>query len=121
MYCRMNRVECSYADMNGYCDSTACHNMNLVGNIIPKERPENINIGDSSIWVKPQSNWHTGKPTDKVWYLVTSGGNNSASYDIGRWDGESFCYMEYLDSADVIAWQKIEPYKEKGDGIQTGM
>ena len=62
------------------------------------------------------SPWHTGIPTEEGWYLVTSGGNNSAAYDIGKWDGESFCYMEYLDSADVVAWQKIEPYKEKNNG-----
>lgn len=59
------------------------------------------------------SPWHTGTPAEEGWYLVTSGGNNSASYDIGKWDGESFCFMEYLDSADVVAWQKIEQYKEK--------
>ena len=69
-----------------------------------------------NLWNNRPSNWHTGTPTEEGWYLVTSGGNNSASYDIGKWDGESFCYMEYLNSADVVAWQKIEPYKEDWDG-----
>lgn len=65
---------------------------------------------------KASNNWHTGTPTEEGWYLVTNGDDDSASYDIGKWDGESFCYMEYLDSAYVVAWQKIDPYKEKKDG-----
>ena len=107
MYCRMNRVECRYADMNGYCDSTACHNMNLVGNIIPKERPENIS--NCSIWVKPQSNWHTGTPTEGGLYFVYDKycgyGKRVLKKDISK---------EQLEVAfhDVLAWIPIEPYKE---------
>jgi len=127
MYCRMNRVECSYANTNGYCDSSACHNMNVVGNILPKERPENIS--NSSIWVKPQSNWHTGTPKETGEYLVC------IRYDFGKegyttanyvepfnphtgWynlkppseeDGHEWCKKNGIE---VIAWQKIEPYKE---------
>lgn len=125
MYCRMNRVECRYADMNGYCDSTACHNMNVVGNIIPKERPENI--GDSSIWVKPHGNWHTGTPTEEGWYLVAY----ECVYDCkNKGKIEYFTlniitdedgYKDYRGRASddvwkAVAWQKIEPYKEKNNG-----
>ena len=56
--------------------------------------------------------WHTGTPTEEGWYLVTSGGDTPLSYDIGKWDGESFCYMEVLNSIDVVAWQKITPFED---------
>ena len=42
MYCRFNRIDCPYANENGYCDSTACHNINILGNIVAKEPPKNI-------------------------------------------------------------------------------
>lgn len=104
MYCRMNRVECRYADMNGYCVSTACHNMNLVGNIIPKERPENIS--NSSIWVKPQGDWHTGTPTEEGWYLLECniGNSDGTYYATDYWNNE----VGYWTVNRVIRWQKIE-------------
>lgn len=113
MYCRMNRVECRYADMNGYCDSTACHNMNLVGNIIPKQRLENIGIGNSSIWVKPQSNWHKGTPTEEGWYLLHLK-KDSKPYCVAYMDGRHWLGINdfFILVDDVKAWMPIEPYKE---------
>ena len=129
MICRMTGIICPYANEYGYCDSTACHNMNIVGNIIPKERPENIS--NSSIWVKHQSNWQTGTPTEKGLYVVltkvsTEGVSSSeGTYILDYWDGYSFQYlkrkaMTYAltepDTYGWVAWQKIEPYKEKENG-----
>ena len=119
MYCRMNRVECRYADMNGWCDSTACHNMNL---------PTNCNnLEDYTIPTqenKPQSNWHTGIPTEEGWYLVAY----ECVYDCKNkgkieyftlniiTDEDGFRDYRGRASDDVwkaVAWQKIELYKEK--------
>lgn len=124
MYCRMNRVECPYADMNGYCDSTACHNMNVVGNIIPKERPDNINIGNSSIWVKPQGNWHKGEPTrTDCLYLVLwfDTEDKTYQYSVLHWHNQLHCWFDEETpsclwgdewKAKVVAWLPFEPYKE---------
>lgn len=109
MYCRMNRVECRYADMNGYCDSTACHNMNVVGNILPNERPENIS--NSSIWVKPQSNWHKGTPTENGWYLFSYKYLDTIRYGTDCFLDGKWVFNPALDEK-MLAWQKIEPFKE---------
>lgn len=113
---------CYYANENGYCDSTACHNMNVVGNIIPKERPENI--GDSSIWVKPHGNWHTGTPTEDGEYLVICQYviNNYYyreklvwEFENGNWKNKQrLTENNYIEELKILAWygQKIEPYIE---------
>ena len=109
MLCRMTGIICPYANENGYCDSTACHNMNVVGNIIPKECSENINIGNSSIYVKPQGNWHTGTPTEGGLYFVYDKycgyGKRELKKDISE---EQLKYAFH----NVLAWIPIEPFKE---------
>lgn len=58
--------------------------------------------------VNLDTNWHTGTPTEEGWYLLC----------LKRDDTEYFytTYFRY-DGADkvkdVVAYQKIEPYKEK--------
>lgn len=127
MYCLINRVECRYADMNGWCDSTACHNMNVVGNIIPNERPENIR--NSSIWAKPQSNWHTGTPTVNDPFYVREVFVLQFATPTGGWyfhghlfkpDFSNKCFRSWVDKSITFAfdcpdlwWQKIEPFVEE--------
>lgn len=113
MICRMTGIICPYANENGYCDSTACHNMDLVGNIIPKERPENIS--NSSIWVKPQSNWHTGIPTEEGWYLLHYPECKEQPYELAQWNGEHFVAVKpfhaiivRIEASSVPYWHKIE-------------
>lgn len=87
--------------------------MNLVGNIISKERSENIS--NSSILVKPKSDWHTGKPTEEGYYLChfTDGYRTFDAcfpYTKGAWDISGYGLNPY--TFEVVAWQKIEPYEE---------
>ena len=116
MICRMTGINCPYANENGYCDSTVCHNMNIVGNIIPKERPENIS--NSSVWVKPQSNWQTGTPTEEGDYLVAfhpwGRKENGICYIGLKWKGDRWYdpVTDYFSEPYLVAWQKITPYKE---------
>ena len=113
MLCRMTGIICPYTNENGYCDSTACHNMNVVGNIIPKEHPENIS--NSSIWVKPQSNWHTGTPTEDGWYLVAFNyeDEEGVRYTTDYFKDGKWAFPMVRDISKVVAWQKIE---ESEDG-----
>ena len=58
--------------------------------------------------IKWDSPWHTGTPTEKGDYL---GYTNADFYVILKWNGRAFdVYSDYR--GDIIAWQKIEPYKE---------
>lgn len=87
--------------------------MNLVGNIISKERTENIS--NSSIWVKPQSNWQTGTPTEVGWYIVVEN-NSDKTYEEMYWNGTVFDYYGItVHHYEVKAWQRIEPYKEASE------
>ena len=112
MYCRMNRVECRYADMNGYCDSTACHNMNLLANC--------HNLEDDTLPTqenKTQSDWHTGTPTEEGWYLI----------EAKDWEKQRVYYVpDYVSVHDLVLptvqsfyeshlWQKIELSDEAKD------
>lgn len=111
----MTGIICAYANENGYCDSTACHNMNIVGNFIPKERPENIS--NSSIWVKPNSDWHPGTPTEKGWYILAYRyGSEDAKieYIALEWDGVWKDTKVGWDALKVfdLGWQKFNEYKE---------
>ena len=59
--------------------------------------------------------WQTGEPKEKGYYLVTNGENKP---DIRKWDNGWYhdMYRRYSDDElKVIAWKKIEVYKEKGD------
>lgn len=43
MICRTTLKDCKFANEYGYCDSTACHNMDILANIISEALPYNIN------------------------------------------------------------------------------
>ena len=66
-------------------------------------------------WNNRPSPWHTGTPTEEGDYLLILKApkgqphyfTNNIKKD-GRW--------RYVFRGEVIAWQKIEPYKEKEDG-----
>lgn len=56
--------------------------------------------------------WHTGTPTEEGWYLIAFlGANERIEYAASVW-----CYNEWDAHCRILAWQKIEPYKEKEDG-----
>ena len=102
MYCRMNRVECSYADTNGWCDSTACHNMNLLANC---HNLENDTLPTQEN--KTQSDWHTGTPQEEGWYLLKVKSDDEIIYDTNRliqclW-GLDWKYVH----EEILEWQKI--------------
>lgn len=66
---------------------------------------------------KASNNWHTGTPTERDgFFLIQTKMNNLF---LVRWaDGfwEETTGDDCLEDNDVVAWQKIEPYKEKEDG-----
>lgn len=54
------------------------------------------------------SGWHTGTPTEIGFYLVTTSYEN---YFVRFFNGVNF--YRHPRALKIIAWQKIEPYKEK--------
>ena len=65
-------------------------------------------------WSKNPSNWHTGTPTEEGWYLIqTEDGDFMAveKNEYGLWFVDSFGCSK-VNSESIVAWQKIEPYKE---------
>lgn len=57
----------------------------------------------------PESPWHTGTPTEEGWYTIAFiGANKRIEYASAVW-----CYNEWDAHCRILAWQKIEPYKEK--------
>lgn len=61
-----------------------------------------------------EQEWHTGTPTEEGWYLVALKLNKEISYDTmvfsnGKFD---FTFSPVDLEEDIVAWQKIEPYKE---------
>jgi len=124
--CRMTGIICPFTNENGYCDSTACHNMTVVGNSKPKERSENI-----SNRVKPQSHWHKGAPTEEDVKDIDE--DNAYCFAICVFY-DKWWLSDYLFKANIkegcfeaetahdgilkipfsynYPWQKIEPYEE---------
>lgn len=76
-------------------------------------------------WNNRTSPWHTGTPTEEGWYLVAYQHKDKMTYRAVRFFLEEGLDMEFLESEGgiyypdiwkAVAWQKIEPYKEKEDG-----
>lgn len=72
------------------------------------------------MWNSRPNPWHTGTPTEEGWYLIQT---KRVDVDTGRYIFkvgnlsdvlwfQSEGYKE-LSCYGIIAWQKIEPYKEK--------
>ena len=127
MFCRMTAINCPYANENGFCGSTVCLKVRNT-----KERSENIR--NSSIWVKPQSNWHTGTPTeieeDEIWqwnYALVL----HTEYDcIGNYLAGLLFRPNFekgffengnikIPFSEVVAWQRLEPFKEENNETNT--
>ena len=56
--------------------------------------------------------WHIGTPTEEGWYLLKVKSDDEVIYDTNRliqclW-GLDWKYVH----EEILAWQKIEPYKE---------
>ena len=64
-----------------------------------------------------QSPWHTGTPTEEGWYLIAIRFGDRIEYDSRKCrrtiDNNGNECMRFDGCNPVIAWQKIEPYKEK--------
>ena len=58
-----------------------------------------------------RNNWHTGTPTEEGWYLQRIKSKNMISYDTDYYENGDWKYSCAL--REIIAWQKIEPYKEE--------
>jgi len=115
----MNGVECEYATGNGFCCLSACNNINLLGNVVPKEQPQSLNVRPP----KASSNWHTGTPTEEGWYLIKYRGIYGSAIGrteyraVHRYRLDGFPMIDGGIGADdiwkPIEWQKIEE-KENG-------
>lgn len=60
---------------------------------------------------KTENPWHTGTPTEDGWYLQCIKSKNKISYDTDYYENGDWKYPCVL--REILAWQKIEPYKEK--------
>ena len=71
-----------------------------------------------------ESPWHTGTPTETGWYIL-------CLYNKGNWYHPHFYVADFYSEVDgkmywsndedwseytIVAWQKIEPYKEANNG-----
>lgn len=57
-----------------------------------------------------ESPWHKGTPTEEGWYLLCNMANNKIFYDTDYYENGDWKYCCILRS--ILAWWKIEPYKE---------
>lgn len=75
-------------------------------------------------YLEHQSNWHTGTPTEDGTFLVLWKDTEEPirRYSVLHWneyndtwydEETSYCNWGDEDHAEVIAWQRIEPYKEE--------
>ena len=53
--------------------------------------------------------WHTGEPTEKGWYVCKMHKLSHLEYCTDFFDGTDW---RYFFAIDIVAWQRIEPYKE---------
>lgn len=96
----MGNGKCKYGYMSGeYSSENSCW----------EEKRPVINTTKK----KQQTNWHTGTPTEEDWYLIQLVDHKKGGipYDIVRWTGKWGIYFP-IPNEEVVAWQKIEPYKE---------
>ena len=71
-------------------------------------------------WNTRPNPWHTGDPIEEGDYYIAFRNFLGADVEYGwaTWDGKGWDinFMGWLLSNEILAWQKIEPYKEKEDG-----
>lgn len=118
MFCKLNKIYCKYAQVGGYCDSSACHNVEILGNSTSEVNYPCVNVTKEDI---PLNLWQKGEPTEEGSYIVHF---KRKDYEGEIVEYEEVCdfewlkrYIELQDNADdryfkVLAWMKYEPYKE---------
>ena len=60
------------------------------------------------------TNWHTGTPTDEGEYRVALEYDGDVTFDTLYW---LYDWSYFDEKYKILAWQKIEPYKEEEDGL----
>ena len=73
--------------------------------------PEDITFSEANPW-------HTGTPTEEGWYLVAFNYEfeEGVRYTTDYFKDGKWAFPMVRDISKIVAWQKIEPYKEKEDG-----
>lgn len=65
-------------------------------------------------WNTRANPWCTGEPTEEGWYLIAFlGANKRIEYASAVW-----CYNEWDAHCRILAWQRIEPYKEASPKLE---
>lgn len=65
-------------------------------------------------WNSRSDPWHTGTPIEEGWYLLAVKHGEKIHYNANRlYSGGEWFYSKL---GEVLAYQKIESYKEKKDG-----
>lgn len=71
-------------------------------------------------WNTRPNPWHTGIPEEEGDYYIAFRNFIGADVEYGwaSWDGEGWDinFLGWQFSNEILAWQKIDPYKEKKDG-----
>lgn len=64
------------------------------------------------LWNTRPNPWHTGTPTEEGWYLLHLR-RKDKPYCVAYMDGHHWLGIDdfYIFVDDVLAWQKIEPYR----------
>ena len=89
-----------------------CRNCNSVSDFYKTiEESENA-------WNKRPSPWHTGTPTEEGWYLLAVRHEEGIDYYANRWIKIIDYQWMYAMYGEVVAWQKIEPYKEASPKVE---
>jgi len=114
MICKYHNIDCDNANENGYCKITVCNSPDLLRNLVP--------LNADPDWSKIHYNnpWHTGKPTEEGWYVCflkiylpkRMNPNEIEDYRLFYFDEEGYATNNILgEPHEIIAYQKIEPYK----------
>lgn len=117
-FCFTNKTICEDATSNGYCSLTACRNIRLCRNTIMSEGIYPVEEIKAN-WSKKPSDWHTGTPTEEGYYLIAfhpwGRKENGICYSCLEWKDNHWFDPVYVCDTEpyLIAWQKIEPYKER--------
>lgn len=91
----------------------------LIENCQQKSAVCNVQLPDETCywfrWFRALDNpWHTGTPTEEGWYLQRIKSKIGITYDTDYYENGDWKYSCVFRK--ILAWQKIEPYKENEDG-----
>lgn len=65
---------------------------------------------------KTSPHWHTGTPTEEGWYLLAVNFKGTIGYKANIWTNIIGWQWMMSVSGEVVAWKKIDEYKEEADG-----